>query len=145
MDVPPYLPRPPAERANEAPNKAGPAIALVGGALVAIGSLMPWATITHVFGTVNLNGTEGDGKITLVVGLVLVFLAVLELTGTGNIRAIILIVAVVAAGLGVYEIVNLNDRLVDVNTEFARASVGVGLNAVVGGGVLAVLGSLLSR
>ena len=45
---------------------------------------MPWATVTYVFGTFNLNGTKGDGKITLFVGLYLVLLAVLELTGSST-------------------------------------------------------------
>jgi hypothetical protein len=43
--------------------------AIGGGALVAIGSLMPWLSITAPFvGTISKNGTDGDGKITLVVG-----------------------------------------------------------------------------
>jgi hypothetical protein len=72
-----------------------------------------------------------------VVGLILVLVAVLELTGTVSgrnvARDIALILAFVAAGIGVYQIVNLESRLGEVRSEFARASVGMGLYSVVGG------------
>jgi hypothetical protein len=45
----------------------------------------------------------------------------------------------------VYQIVNLESRLGDVRSEFARASVGMGLYSVVGGGVLGVVGGFLKR
>ena len=93
----------------------------------------------------NLNGTKGDGEITLFVGLYLVLLAVPELTGSGNVRTITVIVGVIAASIGVYEVVNLNDRLWQVGSGFAPASVGVGLYAVAGGGVLATVGGLSTR
>jgi hypothetical protein len=148
LPPPPSLPNTPAEEAV-APNKAGPVITLIGGVLVAVGSLMPWATVTHAFGTLTVNGTEGDGRITLVVGLILVLVAVLELAGTVSgrnvARDIALILAFVAAGIGVYQIVNLESRLGDVRSEFARASVGMGLYSVVGGGVLGVVGGFLKR
>ena len=54
---------------------------LVGGGLVLIGSFLPWATVTTVFGTISVAGTNGDGKITLGVGLAIVLVSILELTG----------------------------------------------------------------
>jgi hypothetical protein len=76
----------------------------VGGGLVLIGSFMPWASITSIFGTLNIAGTQGDGKITLIFGLIIVVLAVLELTGTaGDIRWVTLIFGFLAAGAGVLE------------------------------------------
>jgi hypothetical protein len=81
------LPEPPPRRdlagpTDRTPNKAGPALELIGGGLVLLGSFLPWATVATVFGTVSLNGIDGDGKITMVLGLVLVLIAVLELTGS---------------------------------------------------------------
>jgi hypothetical protein len=40
------------------------------GALLVIGSLLPWATLETVFGSVSKNGTSGDGVFTLVFGLI---------------------------------------------------------------------------
>jgi hypothetical protein len=81
-----------------------------------------------------------------VIGLVLVVLSILGLTGNvRDDRGLLLVVAFVAAGVGVFEIMNLNERLADVTSEFARASVGVGLYAVTGGGVLAVVGGFMKR
>jgi hypothetical protein len=61
LPPPPSLPNTPAEEAV-APNKAGPVITLIGGVLVAVGSLMPWATVTHAFGTLNVNARKGTGE-----------------------------------------------------------------------------------
>ena len=66
------------------PTKAGPALEFIGGGLVLLGSFLPWASVATVFGTVSLNGIEGDGKITVVLGVVLVLIAVLGLTGSAD-------------------------------------------------------------
>jgi hypothetical protein len=60
-------------------NRTGPIVALIGGALVLVGSFLPWATVASGFGSASLSGTEGDGKITLVVGLLAALVAVIEL------------------------------------------------------------------
>ena len=60
--------------ASASADKAGPALAAVGGRLVLIGSFMPRASIATAFGTISIAGTEGDGKITLAVGLAMVLL-----------------------------------------------------------------------
>jgi len=147
MELPPapIFPERPDQTGATTANKAGPAIELVGGALVTIGSFMPWAGVATVFGTLSVNGTEGDGKITMVIGLVLVLLAILELTGASNTRIAALVLALIAAGVGGYDLVNASDKIADVGNEYARASVGVGLYAVVAGGVLAVVGGFLRR
>lgn len=48
-----------------------PAAGAVAAILVIIGSVMPWASVTTPFGTVSAAGTEGDGKLTLIAGLLL--------------------------------------------------------------------------
>jgi hypothetical protein len=125
-------------------------LAAVGGGLVLIGSFMPWASVATAFGTVSIAGTEGDGKITLFIGLVMVLLSVLELTGNVLVvglptRVLALIAAFGAAGVGGYDLVNVSNNLSSVSSEFARASIGVGLYAVVGGGVVAIVGGFMNR
>jgi hypothetical protein len=131
-------------------NKAGPALAAVGGGLVLIGSFMPWASVATAFGTVSIAGTEGDGKITLAIGLAMVLLSVLELTGNVMViglptRILGLIAAFIAAGVGGYDLVNVGENLSSVSSQFARASIGVGLYAVIGGGVVAIVGGFMDR
>jgi hypothetical protein len=144
------LPEPPPRRdlagpTDRTPNKAGPALELIGGGLVLLGSFLPWASVATVFGTVSLNGIEGDGKITMVLGLVLVLIAVLELTGSADTRVVALVVAFIAVAIGGYDLLNAGDKLSAASNEYARASIGVGLYAIVGGGILAVVGGFMKR
>ena len=45
-------------------------IGLAGAVGLAVGSLLPWASVTSLFGQIDVAGTDGDGKYTLVLGLV---------------------------------------------------------------------------
>jgi hypothetical protein len=111
---------------------------------------MPWASVATAFGTISIAGTEGDGKITLAIGLAMVLLSVLELTGNVMVvglptRILGLIAAFGATGVGGYDLVNVSENLSSVSSQFARASIGVGLYAVVGGGVVAIVGGFMNR
>ena len=73
--------------------------------------------------------------------------AVLELAGNVMVvglptRTLGLIAAFAAAGVGGYDLANVGENLSSVSSQFARASIGVGLYAVMGGGVLAVVRGL---
>jgi hypothetical protein len=104
---------------------------------------MPWATVTTIFGTISVPGTQGDGTITLVLGGVLGVLALLDLVGSTNISKWLYVgFGVAAAGVGGFDWVNLSQRLGEAQSELVRASVGIGLVIVVGGGILAVVGGL---
>ena len=46
-----------------------PTIAFVGAVWVVIGSLGPWAWSTSFYGDASINGTSGDGKLTLILGI----------------------------------------------------------------------------
>ena len=43
---------------------------------------MPWASVATAFGTISIAGTEGDGKITLAIGLAMVLLRCWSSPGT---------------------------------------------------------------
>lgn len=123
-------------------NRTGPILELVGGAVVVLGSLLPWASVTTVFGTASVPGTEGDGLIALGVGGVVCLLAVLELGNRNDTRTLTMYVTLAAGALGVYEWVTIRARLMEVSSEFARASVGIGVYAVIGGAALAFVAAL---
>lgn len=60
-------------------------------------------------------------------------------------RILGLIAAFAAAGVGGYDLVNVGENLSSVSSQFARASIGVGLYAVVGGAVVAIVGGFKDR
>jgi hypothetical protein len=119
-------------------------IASGGAAVLALGSLLPWLSVTSLFGTFSVAGTEGDGVITLILGGIAAFALLMS---TLNAARPGLLAGAIAAGLGtavsLYHLVNIGDTLagVEAESDYVRASVGVGLYLCAGGGVLAsVLG-----
>jgi len=46
------------------------------GALLALGSLLPWATVSLGFLNASVNGTAGDGKLTLILALPVIALGI---------------------------------------------------------------------
>lgn len=109
------------------------------------GSVMPWASVVTIFGSVSVAGTEGDGVITLGLGIAILVLAVVELAGSSKTRGIVTIVAAITGALVVFEIVNVSNRIGEASSEAAHASVGIGLWMVAVGAVLGFAGSLVQR
>lgn len=75
-------------------------------------------------------------------------LSVLELTG--NVMVVGLptrILGPIAAfgGVGGYDLVHVSNSPSSASSQFARASIGVGLYAVVSGGVIAIVGGFINR
>ena len=145
-------------------------LAIVGGALLAIGSFLTWAEVSGGGTSVTATGIDGsDGWITLVCGSV-VLVAGLTLLRTGWKRAIAvfaILAGIIGGGLGLYDALTAEDRVLDdaaeeLATEFGgtteevRAlldqaidsgqlgiSLGVGLYMVIAGGALGIVGGIL--
>ncbi|HEY9564158.1 MAG TPA: hypothetical protein VIR30_10350 [Nocardioides sp.] len=109
---------------------------LAGAGAITIGSLLPWASATSIFGTVSKAGTDGDGIITLGLGVLFGIWAFMNLAPRARIAA-----GCVVALIALYEIVDVlgtgHDDLV--------VSVGIGLWIVAAGAVLAIVGSVQAR
>jgi hypothetical protein len=109
------------------------AIGIGGLVLVVIGSIGPWATLLAL----SVSGTRGDGKITLVVAVVAVALALIGRPST------MLIATLGSVGSGVIAAVDLTHihRVVADVTLFGNhvVSAGWGIYMVVVGALLAVL------
>jgi hypothetical protein len=118
-------------------SRLGPILELVGGAVLLAGSALAWASLTTVFGTASVPGTESDGLIAMAVGGLICLLAILELGSPYDTRTAAMFAAIAVGVLGVYEWVSIRERVLEVSSEFARASVGVGLYAVIAGACLA--------
>jgi hypothetical protein len=109
-------------------------LSLVAVGAVGLGSLLPWASVITPFGTIHVNGTSGDGAITLV-------LAGLALVGVlmGK-RWLFGVPMIIAAAVCAYDAANLA-RAID-DEEYVTPDIGTGLLlalvGAIGGLVLAL-------
>ncbi len=138
--APPTIPAAAAAVTTATVSKTWARIGAVAALVIAIGSLGPWAKVDTVFGTISVNGTSGDGPLTIVAaGLVLAgFLSsvwVLRWVG-----------AIGALAVGGYDLINASSRFSDLNAdnEFAHASVAWGLWLVVAAAVVAIVASVVT-
>ena len=112
-------------------------------ALIVVGSLLPWVTVTSIV-SINRSGIDGggDGLLTLGMGLVLALVAVVEFGGQGM-RTVSRVLAAVgglgALGIAVMDGVDVAKRAAEIYGAYATASVGSGLFVVGAGGVMAAL------
>ena len=143
--------------------------AIVGGALLAIGSFLPWAEVSGSGASVTAKGLDGsDGFITLAAGLVAVVTGLVMLRATRRAVAVVAVVAGLIGGvLGVYDAVTAKDSVLDaaaeelaptfgVSVDEVRAaldqaidagqlgvSISIGLYVVMAGGLVAIAGGVL--
>ena len=146
----------------------GGILAIVGGALLAIGSFLAWAAVSGGGTSVTAKGIDGsDGYITLAAGLVALVVGIVMMRGTRRALAILAILAgVVGGGIGLYDAVTAKDSVLDAaaeelapsfgaSTEQVRAaldqaidagqlsvSISIGLYVVIAGGIVAVVGGI---
>jgi hypothetical protein len=101
---------------------------------------MAWITLTSAFGTFNLSGTEGDGKITAGIGVCAALFALLGLTKARRGFVINgLGLAVVGAAMAVYEWRNVSAKMDAAAGTAFHASVGIGLWVMLAGFAVAVV------
>jgi hypothetical protein len=145
-------------------------LAIVGGALLAIGSFLTWAEVSGGGTSVTAKGVDGsDGWITLVCGAVVLLagLAFLWVGGRKAIAVLAIVAGLVGGGVGLYDALTAKDRVLDDaaeelagqfggTKEEVRAlldqaidagelgiSLGIGLYLVIAGGALGIVGGFL--
>ena len=124
---------------------------VIAGAVVAIvAAFLPWITATAAFvGSVSRNGLDGDGQITIVLGVAAVVLAVVALRGHSAPLAALVIVAglgALIAVIGVIDYVDAKNRIGDLTAEerqLIAISIGVGLYLTIAAGIAVVVGAVL--
>ena len=125
-------------------------ILLGAGALLVVGALLPWATVIAPFvGTISAAGTDGDGVITLVLGLVVGACGFVGLRSQRGKAAKIAgaIGLVVAAVIGCYDVALISNAAGDVpelDLEL-HVSVGMGLWLTVAAAMGGLGGLFLTR
>lgn len=114
-------------------------LALIGAVLLGIGSFLAWATVASVFGSISVNGMDGDGQLTAAAGTIAAILFLVGALGSSGFH----IAGVVFAGLGgavaAYDLVNITNTFAEYSSDGVAASVGVGLYVCVVGAVVAVV------
>jgi len=148
----------------------GAILAIAGGALLVVGSFLPWAEVSGGGTSVTAKGVDGsDGYVTVVAGLVALGAGIMMMRQTKRVLAILALVAgLVGGGLGVYDALTAKDNVLDAAAEELAPSLGAsaeqvrvlldeaidagqlgisisfGLFVVIGGGMLALIGGSMS-
>lgn len=123
--------------------------ALVGVALVVVGSFLPWASVSAFGQEVNVDGMDGDGPLTLIGGVLvgaLVLAAHLQRPARWKVVTALVVAALVTL-IAVIDVVDVNSRVADVEGDFAvdlEAAIGIGLWLVLAGGIVATLATALT-
>lgn len=164
------------------PMGLGVILGLIGGAALVIGSFLTWVTVSldiqkfaQILGvdpsalaaatgstTFSAAGTHGDGKITLVMGLLVIVGAILVIAKTAKKAgyAVVAIAGVIGTAICVYEIASkssqINDALSNAGPALAAAGIttdtlktifnvswGIGLWVCLAGGVVALVGGVI--
>lgn len=122
-------------------------LTMAGGILLAVGSFLPWITVTAMFvGTISRNGVEdgGDGLYSLGLGVVICIIGYLFRTGTRRMAIPTAILGTLSLGIVILEWSFVGDRVEGAkNKEGAIVSIGSGIYVMALGAVLTILGGLL--
>lgn len=141
---PPPAPAVTASRSNQ--RLIGPGLVLVGGALAAVGSFLPWVTASAGALSASRNGIDGggDGYISLILGGVLVLVGILAVVSKPSRTwgVVALIPAVLLLLLGVTDLQSVGERISSLDSSIS-GGVGIGLIAVVFGAVIGIIGGIV--
>lgn len=120
---------------------------LAGSILIILSSFMPWAEAVTIFGSINISGTTGDGKLTVLIGLLIITVVILGKTvfkKKKNIQKIlpfiIYIFAVIALGIVVWDGVKVSSAF----NEYVKSSAGIGIYVVFFGGIVTISSIVVS-
>ena len=120
----------------------------LGGVLIAVGTFLPWVTVTS-FISVSRSGIDlgSDGIITLTIGMIIVLVAAVSFSdsGLGGLERILgLLGGAAAVAIAVIDAADLAHRIAGLSSSaLAIGSIGVGLYVVAIGAGTAVLVALL--
>lgn len=106
-----------------------------------IGSFLPWA---KVLGFISVSGTDGDGKITLVLGALAIAGIFVRKRST---QVGVAVLFLLTLAVGVYDLANITSKIQAAEDEIFEGgvAVGIGLYLVIVGGLVGLIGAILHR
>jgi hypothetical protein len=119
-------------------------MALIGGVIMAIGSFLPWLSVTNGLESMSFNGVGSElegGILTLLVGgaIIIAALAAREEPGrNGSLPAAIL--GILGIGIVSYYLLDIATAIITLGPQGIRISIEVGLAAIATGALLAAVG-----
>ena len=115
-----------------------------GGALMAVGSLLPWVSARTGLGSLDVPGTSGDGVITLIIGAIVGLVGIVNLDRpiAPVLRLLVVLGGIVGVAIFALDYMAAAERVSSVDSEMIAASVGAGLYIVGVGSVATVIGGL---
>ncbi|MBN2025378.1 MAG: zinc ribbon domain-containing protein [Actinobacteria bacterium] len=125
----------------------GGLIILAGASLVIAGSILPWAKLETMLGSVTKSGTRGDGVITLIAGVIILVMGILVLA-VEKYRFALALAAIGGFGcslVAIIDLVDLANRTAGVNSEFASVKAGAGIYLVLAAGLVVISGVVVDR
>jgi len=117
---------------------------LAGAAVTVLGSVLPWATVEAGFESEQVNGTDGDGVLTIILAIAALAFGIPGLLKRSKgllitaLVATILIVVIALADIG-----DVSSVAEEVGFG-VEATVGVGLWLVLVGGIVAMIGAIMA-
>lgn len=154
-EPPPALPPAASPSYPEAPEKTnsggpGAVIALLGGILVVLGSMMPWLTAVDPYsGIISKGGMDaaGDGNVTILLGIVIIAIAGARFATRMHPAAQLLPIlpALFTLMIASADYMQITAWIYDHRTYAGYAYTGSGLNMVFIGAIAAGIGSLIVR
>ena len=127
-------------------NPLGAVLMIVGGALSIAGSFLPWAKASVQSISATANGMDGDGELTLILGIALAVFGVISLTRSVRPVTILGIVAgVLIAAIGLYDASTVKDDIpAEAIAGGLKVTVEFGLWIVIAAGVIGTIGGVLA-
>jgi hypothetical protein len=125
----------------------GPITVTIGAALMMLASFLPWVTIRTGLGSLSKSGLEGDGIITLFLGISALTAGIFLLLkrGWSGTPWLIVLDGVLAFGLAWFDYNDISTDIRSLNTQFGQASVGIGVTLVFFAAAMLIVGGWMSR
>lgn len=123
----------------------GGSIVVVGALVAIIGSLLPWARIEGSFLNASKSGTQGDGVLTLIAGVIIIVMGALMLALEQSTFASVIAVlgGLGCAAVAVLDLVDLTGRMSGLSTEYVTLKAGEGIYMVLVAGIIVMVGSIV--
>lgn len=158
------------QEATGRPKPIAAILAVLGGALLALGSFLAWAEVSGGGTSVTAKGVDGsDGWVTLVAGVILALAGItfVRMAGKKAIAILAIVAGLVGGGVGLYDALTAKDRVLDDAAEELAPQVGgtaeevralldqaidageigisisIGLYMVIVGGALGIVGGVM--